>query len=166
MNYFANFQTVEQIKAEYKRLAVQNHPDRGGDAEVMKEINNQYTAALEKRNGQTSKDGDREFTYKYDHAIELEIMEMIQKIITAIGDVEDIDLILIGRWIWILGNTKPVKEPLKELSCKWHRDRACWFWRSADDRGYGRGGDLESLAHKYGAADFSKKAGKRKKISA
>ena len=166
MSYFAAFQTVEAIKAEYKRLAIANHPDRGGDAEVMKAINNAYTKALKNCNGQTSTGtDDREHTYKYDAAAELEIMEMIAKLILIIGDA-DIEIILIGRWIWILGDTKPLKDEFKAIKCLWHRERKCWFWRSQADRGYGRGGNLDELAAKYGATDFKTKAPGRKKLSA
>ena len=158
MSYFSHCSTVEQIKVAYKKLAIENHPDRGGDSEVMKAINNAYTKALEGCNGQTSKGTDeREHTYKYDEAREQEIMEMIQKLIAIVGN-SQIEIILIGRWIWLLGDTKPVKDQLKNLKCLWHRDRKCWFWRSADDRGHGKGGDLDQLAAKYGATDFGTKA--------
>ena len=39
MKYFANIKTLEELKKEYKRLALENHPDRGGDVEVMKARN-------------------------------------------------------------------------------------------------------------------------------
>ena len=42
MNYFENISSLEQLKKQYKELALQHHPDRGGDTEIMKEINNQY----------------------------------------------------------------------------------------------------------------------------
>lgn len=158
MSYFSHCSTVEEIKVAYKKLAIENHPDRGGDLEVMKAINNAYETALKACNGQMSKGtDDREHTYKYDEAREREIMEMIQKLIAIVGN-SQIEIILIGRWIWLLGDTKPVKDQLKELKCLWHRDRKCWFWRSADDRGHGRGGDLDQLAAKYGSTDFGTKA--------
>jgi curved DNA-binding protein CbpA len=34
--------TVEEIKAKYKSLAQQHHPDKGGDPEIFKEIKNAY----------------------------------------------------------------------------------------------------------------------------
>lgn len=42
MKYFTNCHTLEDLKAEYRRLAMQNHPDCGGDAEIMKAINAEY----------------------------------------------------------------------------------------------------------------------------
>ena len=166
MNYFADCQTVEEVKAKYRKLARENHPDLGGDPEAMKAINNQYEQALKHCDGQTSTGTDKkEHTYRYDAEVEAEIMEIIQKLIAIVADAK-VEIILIGRWIWITGDTKPLKENFKELDCKWHRDRSCWFWRSASDRGRGQGGNLEELASKYGCQDFSTKARSKKSVKA
>ena len=45
-NYFESVQSIDELKKEYKRLARKNHPDVGGDTEVMKEINRQYEEAF------------------------------------------------------------------------------------------------------------------------
>lgn len=44
MKYFASCRTLDELKKEYRRLAMLNHPDRGGDEETMKAINNEYDA--------------------------------------------------------------------------------------------------------------------------
>ena len=36
------FSSMADIRREYRTLALKHHPDRGGDAEVMKDINNSY----------------------------------------------------------------------------------------------------------------------------
>jgi len=163
MNYFSDCETVEEIKAKYRKLARENHPDLGGNPEAMKAINNQYEKALQDCDGQESIGTDKKpHTYKYNAEAEAEIMEIIQKLIAIVADAK-VEIILIGRWIWITGETKPLKDHFKELDCKWHRDRSCWFWRSASDRGRGKGGDLDELASKYGCQDFSTKARSKKK---
>ena len=45
--YFTNCKTLDELKAEYRRLAMANHPDRGGDVETMKKINADHDAAFE-----------------------------------------------------------------------------------------------------------------------
>lgn len=40
--YFKNVKSYEDLKNQYKKLLKENHPDNGGDVEVMKEINIQY----------------------------------------------------------------------------------------------------------------------------
>lgn len=42
MKYFNTCHTLDELKKEYRRLAMENHPDRGGDAETMKAINAEY----------------------------------------------------------------------------------------------------------------------------
>lgn len=46
MKYFSNCRTLDELKKEYRRLAMLNHPDRGGDDETMKAINNEYDAVF------------------------------------------------------------------------------------------------------------------------
>ena len=42
--YFKNITSLEELKQQFKKLARANHPDAGGDAEVMKAINMEYDA--------------------------------------------------------------------------------------------------------------------------
>lgn len=42
--YFKNVKSFEDLKNQFKALARKNHPDAGGDAEIMKAINTEYDA--------------------------------------------------------------------------------------------------------------------------
>ena len=42
--YFKNVKSLEDLKKQFKSLLKANHPDNGGDAETMKEINCEYDA--------------------------------------------------------------------------------------------------------------------------
>lgn len=42
--YFKNVKSYEDLKKQFKNLLKANHPDNGGDAEIMKEINVEYDA--------------------------------------------------------------------------------------------------------------------------
>lgn len=42
--YFKNVKSFEDLKKQYKELLKKNHPDNGGDLEIMKEINVEYDA--------------------------------------------------------------------------------------------------------------------------
>jgi hypothetical protein len=42
MKYFKNVNSLEDLKKQFKKLAFKHHPDRGGDAETMKAVNNEY----------------------------------------------------------------------------------------------------------------------------
>lgn len=42
MKYFSNCRSLDELKAEYRRLTLKHHPDVGGDVETMKEINTEH----------------------------------------------------------------------------------------------------------------------------
>lgn len=149
MSYFTDCATVEQIKGRYRDLARQHHPDLGGDLETMKAINAAYHAALKGQDG-TVRD---ERTYRYNSQREQEIMDKIAQLLLL----PDLEVSLIGLWVWIQGNTKPQKAQLKELGCIWHSKRGCWYWKPAG-MGASRAnpGSLSELAAKYGCESFRK----------
>lgn len=41
MKFFKNVRTLEELKKEYRTLAMKHHPDRGGDLETMQAINSE-----------------------------------------------------------------------------------------------------------------------------
>ena len=42
MTYFQNIHTLADLKKEYRRLALQHHPDKGGDTAVMQQVNIEF----------------------------------------------------------------------------------------------------------------------------
>lgn len=150
--YFATAKTVEEIKAHYRNLAMQHHPDRGGNEEAMKEINRQYHEALKACDGKTSQtaEGD-EKTYRYKSDIENELMNKLLELLKL----RSLDIALIGYWIWVSGDTKPNREALKAAGLQWHSKRKVWYYKP---QGWKKSrqskGSLKELAHKYGYQGF------------
>lgn len=148
-NYFANVNTVEQVKNLFRELAMQHHPDRGGDVEIMKEINRQYHEALKWCEGQQSDPQAKPYSYKAD--VETELQEKLFELLKLRGLV----IVLIGYWIWVSGDTKPNKAALKAAGLEWHTQRQCWYYKP---KGWKRSrqsrGSLKDLARKYGAESF------------
>lgn len=60
--FFKNVETVEELYSQYKKLAMQYHPDHGGSTEDMQQINAEYDE-LKKRVGNTHKSATGE-TYQ------------------------------------------------------------------------------------------------------
>ena len=157
MNYFSDCSTVAEIKALYKTLAKKHHPDLGGDAEKMKDLNSQYHDALKGNNGKES-EGRK---YSYNKETEQEIMDVLDRLMSLKG----LEIELIGIWIWISGDTKENKEALKEAGCRWHSKRKVWFYKP---KGYKKirysKGSLDELAAKYGSEMFKSGQGKKRKV--
>lgn len=145
--YFKNCKTLEQLKAEYKKLALKNHPDCGGDEEVMKAINKEYDQVFPKlKNIHTNKDGEH---YEKENT---ETVEEFKDIITQLMKMEMVTIEIIGSFIWVSGNTKPHKEALKNLGFKWHSKKLCWYKspegyrRSGGKKNYG----MDEIREMYG----------------
>lgn len=146
MKYFTNCKTLEQLKAEYKKLALKNHPDCGGDEQVMKEINKEYDEVFPKlKNIHVNKDGE---AYEKENT---ETVDEFKDIITALMRMEFVTAEVIGSFIWVSGNTKPYKEQLKELGFKWHSKKLCWY---KSPEGYRRSGkkqySMDEIKEMYG----------------
>ena len=153
-NYFINHETVEEIKFNYRKLCMQHHPDRGGDTETMKEINLQYQQALESVDGQTTTGTDgQQHQYYYKADIESALMELINQLISL--RMQDVEIALIGTWLWLIGSTKPYKEQLRDLGCRWHFKRKCWYFHTGKYRSSRSSAHLDELGEKYGSKVFT-----------
>ena len=47
MTYFQNLHSLADLKKEYRRLAMQNHPDKGGDTAIMQQVNTEFERLFE-----------------------------------------------------------------------------------------------------------------------
>lgn len=56
--FFKDVRTIEELKAQYKKLAFAHHPDRGGNTADMQQINNEYDELLKRvKNVHATADG-------------------------------------------------------------------------------------------------------------
>lgn len=153
--YFSQCIKPEHIKKLYRELAMIHHPDRGGDIEVMKEINRQYHEALKSYDGfATFSDENKAYTYKYNQETEQAVMDKIGELLAL--QLRGVHIALIGTWIWVTGETKPVKDSLKGAGLSWNANREAWCWHLG---GYRRlrqsSANFSQLAQKYGYSEFS-----------
>ena len=120
--YFKNINTLEELKKEYKRLALANHPDRGGDVEIMKAVNAEYDEMFAKvKNIHVNAKGE---TYtKESTETAAEFKDIIDKLIKMAG----LEIEVIGCFVWVGGNTKEHKDELKVVGFKWHSAKKLWY---------------------------------------
>lgn len=151
--YFNQCHTVGQAKTEYRRLAKLHHPDLGGNTATMQAINAAYHAILQAMDGQTSIGSDKkEHTYHYNRHVEQEIMDKISDLLRL--KMPNVEIELIGTWVWIYGDTKPHKERLKELGCLWHGKRQKWYWRRFTHRRRTSNMSFDEMRFAFGAHKF------------
>ena len=155
MKYFKNIKTLEELRREYRRLIKINHPDNGGSEEIMKEINNEYEELFERlKSGASPEEKEKKYNVNEDEAIR----EMINKIINL-----NVTIDIIGKWIWISGNTYGVKETLKALGFKWCNDKKVWAWHYGIwIRRKGKKNSLDTIKEKYGCQNIKRQSEKDK----
>ena len=100
---------IEKAKVQYKSFAKVTHPDLGGNEDDFKQLQNDWNEYL-KNSGHTD-----------------ELSKILNEILSL-----DLEIDLVGSWLWIGGNTKPVKETLKTLGFKWASKKKLWFWHEGE----------------------------------
>ena len=127
MKWFHNINTLDELRTAYRRLAVLHHPDKGGSTADMQEINAEYEL-LSKRliNGNATFTEGRKY---YEHNVSETLRQKINEIINL---PQDVLIEIIGSWIWVSGNTKPVKETLKLKGFKFSFNKSSWYWYYGD----------------------------------
>jgi len=125
--FFKDCKCIEDLKKAYYKLALENHPDKGGDEEVMKRINAEYEKAFN-----LLKDVHRNAEGKTYEKTEktTETPEEYASIINNIIHMDGVKIEIIGAWIWCSENTLPYKEQLKELKFRWSNNKQAWYYHN------------------------------------
>lgn len=145
MKWFNECKTLDEVKATYKKLAKQYHPDLGGDTLTMQEINKEYAFASAKAiKGANLSEEETEH--------EILSSEAYRKAIEAIIHLDGITIELVGWWIWVTGLTRPVKDTLKEAGFFFASKKLAWYFRTAEYK-VNKGGkkSLDEIRAKYGS---------------
>lgn len=127
MTYFKTCKTLNEVKAEYKILAKQYHSDVSGydTTAIMQEINKEYSYAIAKiaKGGNLSTED-----------IESEILnaEAYKNAVSVVTNLPGITVELCGGWLWIGGNTYPVRNALKEAGFYFASAKKMWYFRTAE----------------------------------
>ena len=119
MKYFTNCRTLDELKKEYRRLAMIHHPDHGGDTATMQAINGEYHERFEVLKKQHNASADE---YHQTTETAEEFRTLINELLKLSGVIVE----LCGNWVWLSGNTKEHKEALKALGCRWSQNKKMW----------------------------------------
>ena len=146
--YFKNINTLEELKKEYKRLALANHPDRGGDVEVMKAINAEYDELFAKvKDIHVNAKGE---TYTKENT---ETPDIFKDIIDKLIKMDGVEIEIIGCFIWLSGNTKEHKDTIKAMGFRWHSNKKMWYKAPADYKKKSRKKyDMDEIRKMYGTS--------------
>ncbi len=138
---FKGVEGINEAKKIYKQLAKKLHPDVGGDEESFKLLNSIYTDLIEHK-----------IYFSNDFKIDIEL----EKVISLLLHFENITIELVGSWIWVSGDTKEIKEKLKELGFKWASKKKMWFYGEMKGRNPNEK-SMEEIKSKYGSETLKSK---------
>jgi len=154
MTYFKNPTSLDELKKQYRRLAMQYHPDTnpGRESEmneIMKTINAEHDRLFETLKHQHNATHDQQHQTT-------ETAEEFRQIIALLLKLEGLTVELCGSWLWISGNTREHKEALKAAGCRWSSNKKMWYWRHPEHAGhYHRSKtSMDQIRSKYGSQVF------------
>lgn len=159
-NYFEECKTQDEFKQRYRELAKQNHPDLGGCSEAMKAINDEYEKEF--------RENYRKSGAKYE-GVDVEDLlnedrELREKLYAVLG-INGIDIELVGTWIWIEGDSRPVKDVLKRNGFRWARKKSAWYFHTGAYRKRGKKSfTLDEIRSRHGSS-IIKNGSRRKAIA-
>ena len=146
-------ETLEELKGQYRKLAFQYHPDRGGNDEAMKAVNNEYDELFPRlKKVHRARDGE---TYTKEST---ETPEQYREIINVLLQLHmnGVDIEIIGSFIWLSGNTKPYKDEIKALGFKWSQNKTAWYLPPEGYKKFGRKQfDLDEIRAMYSSTRVS-----------
>lgn len=125
MKWFNNPTTAEELKKEYKKLALKNHPDMGGSTEAMQEINAEYDYLFARLKDTHRSATGETYTAKTETT---ETAEQFRAIIEKLIHLDGIAIEICGSWVWVTGNTFAHKEELKKLSFRYSKGKNAWYY--------------------------------------
>ena len=145
MKWFNECVTLEEVKATYKKLAKLHHPDLGGDTATMQEINKEYAFASAKAiQGANLSEEETEH--------EILSSELYRAAIEQVIHLDGITIELVGYWIWITGNTYPIRAELKAAGFFFASKKMAWYFRTAEYKASRSSGkSLDQIRNKYGS---------------
>ena len=128
----------------YKQLAKQHHPDCGGDTATMQAINTEYPQACARvlrGDNITSEDTEEQIRMSEEYRAVIELLIVLPDIIIEV----------VGNWIWVTGNTRPVKTQLKAAGLFFASKKVAWYYRSEEYKTTGSKKSLDEIRAKYGS---------------
>lgn len=170
MRYFNNVNTLEELRKQYKELLKKYHPDNpNGSTKATQEVNAEYDILFKtlkdrhEHKTEQASDTDSKTNYnnmKYDFSEDEKLREVLQSIITL----QNINIEIVGCWIWVDGNTYEHKDALKALGFKWAREKKKWYFHTEafKKRSYKKL-SMEDIRNYYGSTEVQTEATKRLK---
>lgn len=153
--WFDSCETLNDLKARYRALALKYHPDRpNGDLRTMQAINAEHDEAFERlKRDNNAKAAEHVEGVHYT----TEKPEEFREILDVLLGLHGLEVELCGSWLWIGGETRENKNALKAAGCRWSRKKGMWYWHHAENGSrFSRGRySMDQIRDRYGSVHFA-----------
>ena len=140
---------IDELKKEYFKLAKKYHPDAGGTNEQFQTLQNEYDKHLKTLLSGSKLSSEQQ-------ANEIELDKALRDAANALAGLSGIDIELSGKWLWVTGNTYPIRTELKAAGFLFASTKKAWFYKGTESKGRGKM-SLEEIKTKYGATKIQPK---------
>jgi len=148
--FFKSFANINELKNQYRTLAFELHPDKGGSNEDFQAMSNEYQELL--KDALKGKFNDTE---KVNSEMEIDelMRDALNKIIHLLITIE-----IVGNWIWLTGNTYSVKDEIKKAGFKFAGKKKAWYWNDGTfTKKTKKQFSLNDIKNKYGSKKIETK---------
>ena len=149
---------IDSLKKQYFKLAKKYHPDAGGTTVQFQELQKEYEkllAAILKGSTFTQEQKDNE----------IELDKQMRIIIDILAGFEDVQIELIGKWLWMTGDSlwsKTIRPAIKQAGAEPRKKNNVWYFVYKGVESKSRGGmDINDIRSKYGSEKIDVKSFKK-----
>jgi curved DNA-binding protein CbpA len=144
---------LDKLKKEYIKLANKYHPDKGGTTAQFQELEAEYRKYRDALIKGSSLNVEQKET-------EIQLDEALMQAVNAIASLDAINIELVGKWLWVSGNTYPIRTELKAAGFSFAPKKKMWYYAGVESSGRGKS-TMEEIRNKYGSTKIQPKpAGK------
>lgn len=151
MKWFNNIKTKQELRVKYRELCKKYHPDvnHKTDGSEMKEINSEYDELIKVMPVEKTPE------YKADNDHEYNAPDIYRVIIEKIISIPDIQIEIIGSWLWVSGKTYEYRDIFKSFGMRYSKQKKAWYYNGGNT-GYHKGyhKNLDEIREKYGSEVF------------
>lgn len=124
--WFSDVTTAEECKKRYYSLCKDYHPDNGGNEDVFKEIQNEFSSAWEYYKNKHFKQDKG--VYTEDEKTDTVDSEFLKTVLSKLSTIPMIEIEICGSWIWVGGNTFPYRTEFSKWGFNWSKSKKKWYY--------------------------------------
>jgi hypothetical protein len=146
---------IDSLKKQYRELALKYHPDAGGTHEQFLELKNEYDMLFKKILNNSNLNDEQK-------ANEIKLDEALQNVVDCLIFLPNIKIEIIGKWIWVSGDTYSIRTILKSAGLIFIKKAGVPFWVYKGVESAGRGKmTIDEIKSKYGTHTMTKTSNKK-----